>query len=288
MFPLNNTSSFTMIGEEYYRIGGAQEDTTLHLPRILCLHGGGTNAHIFRAQCRALDAPLRSRFRLCFAEAPFPSQAGPDVLSVYKDWGPFRRWLRWHPDHPERDAESTIEAIEESLAAAVEDDDRKGATGEWVALLGFSQGAKLAASLLLLQQVRAEKLGRQRAGSSFRFAVLMAGRLPLVSLDPELVAAPTVADVLQICCAPRSSDKKSLGRGGGGEEIILRLPTIHVHGLRDPGLELHRLLLEQCCEEGSTRLVEWDGDHRLPIKTKDVSPVVEVIIAVATETGILK
>lgn len=283
-----------MNGEEEHKIGGEQEDSTLHLPRILCLHGGGTNGRIFRAQCRALDARLRSRFRLCFAEAPFPSQAGPDVLSVYKDWGPFRRWLRWHPDQPERDPQTTIEAINKSLATAMDGDDRKGATGEWVALLGFSQGAKLAASLLLLQQVRAEKLGRQRAGSSFRFAVLMAGRAPLVSLDLELLVAPAVVDASQISGAPSSLDKQCLGRGAGGsggagsEEYILRLPTIHVHGLQDPGLELHRKLLEQCCEKGSTRLVEWDGDHRLPIKTRDVSPVVEAILAVSTETGILR
>ncbi|KAI9879285.1 MAG: hypothetical protein M1830_009015 [Pleopsidium flavum] len=277
-----------MITQNDHRTGGAQEDPTLHLPRILCLHGGGVNARTFRAQCRALEARLQSCFRLCFAEAPFPSQAGPDVLSVYKDWGPFRRWLLGHPDHsdhPERDAHATFAAIEQSLAAAMDDDDCKGATGDWIALLGFSQGAKLAASLLLLQQVRAETLGRQGAGFNFRFAVLMAGRAPLISLDPELVAVPTAADN---CGVPRSGDRQGLGQGGGdGEENILRLPTIHVHGLRDPGLELHRQLLEQCCEKESTRLVEWDGDHRLPIKTKDVSPVVEAIIAVAVETGIL-
>lgn len=50
---------------------------TLHLPRILCLHGGGTNAKIFHAQCRVLRAELKGIFRLCFAEAPFPSKPGP-------------------------------------------------------------------------------------------------------------------------------------------------------------------------------------------------------------------
>lgn len=32
-----------------------------------------------------------------------------------------------------------------------------------------------------------------------------------------------------------------------GPENILTLPTIHVHGLQDPGLHLHRQLLEMCC-----------------------------------------
>jgi hypothetical protein len=70
--------------------GNIHEEATLYLPRILCLHGGGTNAKIFRAQCRVLRAELGSKFRLCFAEAPFSSQPGPvciDPIS-FKDHHP--------------------------------------------------------------------------------------------------------------------------------------------------------------------------------------------------------
>jgi hypothetical protein len=63
-----------------------EENPELGLPRILCLHGGGTNARIFRAQCCALINQLRHEFRLVFAQAPFNSEAGPDVLSVYSEW----------------------------------------------------------------------------------------------------------------------------------------------------------------------------------------------------------
>ena len=274
-----------MTVKDDHRTEASVKDPTLHLPRILCLHGGGTNARIFRTQCRVLESRLRSRFRLCFAEAPFSSEAGPDVLSVYKDWGPFRRWLLSHHDHPEKDASATFTAIEQALTATMNDDDYKGATGAWVALMGFSQGARLAASLLLRQQVHAETPCRQRVRSSFRFAVLMAGRGPLIPLDPWLVTKSAVADNFG---RPGAGDSHCRLQGGAGVEgIVLRLPTIHVHGLRDPGLKLHRQMLEQCCENDSTRLVEWDGDHRLPIKTKDVSQVVEAIMAVAMETGIL-
>lgn len=132
------------------------DDLTLHLPRILCLHGGGTNARIFRAQRRVLERALRPTFRLCFAEAPFPSQAGPDVASVYKDFGPFRAWLSQSPEDPKRDVKQAAEQIGMSLRNAMDEDDRKGATGEWVALLGSSQGAKVYASLLFSQQLRAD------------------------------------------------------------------------------------------------------------------------------------
>ncbi|KAI9830051.1 MAG: hypothetical protein M1819_005881 [Sarea resinae] len=261
------------------------EDSTLHLPRILCLHGGGVNAQVFRTQSRALVAQLESKFRLCFTDAPFLSQPGPGVSVVYKDRAPFRRWLRWLPEHPEIDAKSAVDEIEKSLLAAMREDDRKGATGEWVALLGFSQGALLSASLLFRQQIRAEKLGKHRAKTNYRFAVLLAGRAPLVSLDPDLVMTPTMLDASEITVGFSNFPNE---HSFEEREHILRLPTIHVHGMRDQGLDLHRRLLEQYCEKGSTRLVEWDGDHRVPLKSKDVSAVAEEIFDLAKQTGALR
>jgi predicted esterase len=258
-------------------------DPTLHLPRILCLHGGGTNAQIFHAQCRVLSGQLKSKFRLCFADAPFLSQAGPDVVSVYQNYVPFRRWLRWQAEHPDIDAKTAVREIEKSLDTAKQEDDRKGATGEWVALLGFSQGAKMCASLLLQQQVRMQKLGIHEAKSHYRFAVLLAGRGPLVSLDPALFMTAALVDAAQIG-HPDTLTNRSLG---AETSHILQLPTIHVHGMQDQGLELHRDLLEQYCEPWSARLIEWDGGHRVPIKTKDVAAIAEQIFDVARQTGVL-
>jgi len=254
------------------------KDSTLHLPRILSLHGGGTNDRIFRAQCSVLERKLKSTFRFCYARAPFPSEAGPDVLSVYERWGPFRRWLRWLPDHPEIDAHTAVEEIDECLKAAMEEDDRKGATGEWVGLLGFSQGAKMCASLLYRQQIRIKMLGKSHAGFNYHFAVLFAGRAPLVSLESAHLYSSTLPDASQ-----SSTDEL----GFTTKANLLHLPTIHVHGLKDKELHLHQQLLDQCCAKGSTRLVEWDGEHRMPIKTRDVNAVVDVILAVARETGVL-
>lgn len=258
------------------------DDSTLHLPRILCLHGGGTNARIFRAQCRVLERALRPTFRLCYAQAPFPSEPGPDVISVYKEFGPFRAWLRWHPADPEREANDAVEQIHESLRYAMAEDDRKGATGEWVGLLGFSQGAKMCASLLFLQQARAEKFGGyHRVGPNFRFAVLLAGRGPLVALDPELVMMPGLVDASSLSITSGSAQQSFTAF-----EHRLRLPTIHVHGMQDPGLDLHRKLLFRYCDPRHARLIEWDGNHRVPIATKDVTPVVDEIFSMAAKTGV--
>lgn len=255
------------------------EDRTIHLPRILCLHGGGTNARIFSAQCRAIKEALKHEFRLVFAEAPFSSHAGPDVLSVYKDWAPFKRWLRWLPSHHNPGPEAIIDALDQSLYNAMVLDDMRGATGDWVALLGFSQGAKVSASLLYRQQLEEEIHGHGRARTNFRFGVLFAGRAPLVCLDPEVESDSSFPDAAQITDV-KGFRRPDLTNGG----TMLSIPTLHVHGTNDPGLGLHQQLFEEFCEPRSRRLVMWDGDHRLPLKRSDVAMVVQEIRELAQFT----
>ncbi|RDW63799.1 hypothetical protein BP6252_11344 [Coleophoma cylindrospora] len=249
------------------------KDPTLHLPRILCLHGGGTNARIFRAQCRAIVGQLKSEYRLVFAQGPFDSQAGPDVLSVYGKWGPFRRWLRWRPEDPMIRPEDAVNKVNQCLRECMRQDDMLGATGEWFALLGFSQGAKLAASLLYRQQVHDELSGKHRGSTKFRFGILIAGRGPLVSLDSDLVLNPPLPDASQITDYRNSSGGMSTEKNSH----VLRIPTLHVHGLEDEGIELHRHLFRDFCDESTRTLVEWDGNHRVPLKFKEVSWIVNQI-----------
>jgi predicted esterase len=263
----------------------------LHLPRILCLHGGGTNARIFTAQCRALRRQLTDSYRLVFADAPFLSSAGPDVTSVYGEWGPFRSWVpvpagvdisAWAAAGAASRIDIDVEAIDECIAAAIAQDDRAGATGDWVGLLGFSQGARVAASLLYRQQ-KQQRMGltswsrgrdRKRGSTSstnYRFAVLFAGRGPLLDLG---FGSGSLAGS---SAASSSASASVSGSESAGEEEedghLLSIPTIHVHGLRDPGLEMHRDLVRSC-RPSSVRIVEWEGAHRMPITTKDVGAVV--------------
>ena len=78
-------------------------------------------------------------------------------------------------------------------------DNETGATGDWVAVLGCSQGAKMAASLLYRQQVYEETrlvVGTTSGHATqklqppdqpkFRFGILLAGSAPLISLDPNM------------------------------------------------------------------------------------------------------
>ncbi len=261
--------------------GVTHHDPSLHLPRILCLHGGGTNAQIFKAQCRGLTKKLKTEFRFVFAQAPFSSNAGSDVLSVYSQWGPFRRWLRWRPEHPRIRPDDAIQEIDNSLEDAIRRDDECGATGDWIALLGFSQGAKVSASLLYRQQLREEAYGRYSGDINFRFGILLAGRAPLISLDNGVPLTPPLPDASEI------TDLIDLHNHVSSSGChLLSIPTVHVHGVRDKGLDLHRQLFNDFCDPGTRRLIEWDGGHRLPLKSHDVSLVADQIRRLAEETGV--
>lgn len=245
-------------------------DSTLSLPRLLCLHGAGSNAIVFQSQCRSLIPLLTPYFRLCFVDGPVICEPTPDVSLVYEEFAPFRLWLPWHlgalplgtrENRPQVADVEAYELIEKPIADAMRADDAKGATGEWVGLLGFSQGAKLCASLLYRQQERAKHLGEANAGSKFRFAVLMCGPAPIVVFESF---------------------------AGSSVKPVLRMPTLHVHALKDPHLPYHRMMRNEYCEKKTARLIEWNGPHRVPLAAKDVKPVAEQIIRLAKDTGALR
>lgn len=243
---------------------------TLHLPRILCLHGGGVNGEVFRMQARSLIKYLPS-FRLVFADGPFFCDPGPGIVPVYQDCGPFRRWLRWLPEHPDIDDEAAIEEVMYAIETCKREDE---GDGPWVGLMGFSQGAKLASSLLYEQQVRKEKEGK--AETDYKFAVMLAGRSPIVRFS-ELTRSPACVD------------PGAISEGfhyEGASPHVLRLPTIHVHGLNDAGLHLHRKMLEQYHDPKAVTLIEWDGNHRVPIKKVDVERITDEIYRVARQEGV--
>jgi pimeloyl-ACP methyl ester carboxylesterase len=276
-------SSPTFLRSQANMTVGADRSVTLHLPRILCLHGGGTNANIFRMQCRVLARMLQPYFRLVFAEAPLAALPGSDVTAAYKDYGPFKAWLRVRDEDPVLDAHHIVSKIEDSLKAARITDDCRGATGEWVGLLGFSQGAHLAASILANQQELGRRAGDDAARPVYRFGVLLAGRGPLRWLHPDLPIPPGFVDVSK-CTTGMEREYEPFVNSS---PYRLQIPTIHVHGLADPNIELHRKLHDQYCDPRSTILLEWGGDHRVPIKARDVTPIVQQIIAVARQEGVL-
>jgi predicted esterase len=256
----------------------------LSLPRILCLHGGGVSGRVFRLQCRTIIAQLATTFRLVFMDGPYLSKPHKDIVAVYGTLGPFFRWLPWHNDQPDLPPSAAADDI---MNACLEAMDRDPGSGPWVGVLGFSQGAKVAASLLWAQQ-RAEELcglGGENAHllpqTQFKFGVLMAGSAPIIHLDARLPQPRHIAAPALFTSAFQDYPETPNGLHA------LHIPTLHVHGLQDEGLDGHRRLLKTYCKRGSTRLVEWDAGHRLPIKSRDVQVVVSQILDMAEECEVL-
>ena len=151
-------------------------------------------------------------------------------------------------DEEPADVALVVDKIDQSLVAAMEENDRGGGTGPWVGLLGFSQGGKIAVSLLLRQQsehsVSASLL-------PMLFAILIAGPEPLVWIEhtPPLPPSP---------------------------EATVRLPTIHIHSKHDSVNSSPCEWLYHSCSSKSRKLLTWNGDHLVPTNTKDVAAVVKI------------
>jgi predicted esterase len=150
--------------------------TTSKLPKILCLHGSGTNGGIFRIQAIRLTRLLSSHFQFVYAEGFMDSKAGPGVEPFFEGMGPYKRWLV-DVDGPEERPWSDLDKLISQF----------NREGPFVGILGFSQGAKAATHLLRWLEQRGQQL---------EFAALFGSTVPLrLSIGseewPELIK-PTI------------------------------------------------------------------------------------------------
>ena len=223
-------------------------------------------------QCRYFIKSLESHFHLVFADGPFLSEMHEALKPVYTGMGDCYRWSRWLPHHAQVDHDAAIAEVDYSLTSAMDAD--RG-TGEWVGLIGFSQGAKLAVSMLLDYQLRQieDPSATGFAGAQWKFGIIMAGRAPPYSLSEKTIDNEHYVRLNEL---PREYDYEP-----SELQDKLRIPTLHVHGLRDPGLDLHRHLLRDFCDPASATLIEWDGGHRIPFKSSDVKLITDGILKVA-------
>jgi len=120
--------------------------------------------------------------------------------------------------------------------------------------LGFSQGGRLAAGLLV-EQERREELGVDE-GDGFKFGVFLNTPSPPMS---ELVYEE-----------------------GGVEK--LRVPSVNVVGKQDKWFESSKKMHAEYFEEETAKLVEFDIGHRLPSERADIMAVAMEILRLYMET----
>lgn len=221
------------------------------LPAILCLHGGGTSGQIFDIQTRRIQNALSTKFQFVFVNGPFLAPPGPGVLPFFEGFGPYYSWRK--------EGQSNARA-HELLRRVMEEQARKP-SGPFCGVMGFSQGAGMAAGLILSQQEEADEaaaggdggdgFSSPRTDLHLRFGVFLNG-----------VATPLFAQ-------------------GNDHAIIrqkIRLPTVHVHGKLDPWRESGEILLAENFDAATAKVMESQVGHQLPVLKEETLLVTEMML----------
>lgn len=193
---------------------------------------------IFKIQTRRLQWALRSTFKFVFVDGPFPSGAGPGVLPAFAGCDPYFRWLIPESQTPEQDQRR----VRQVLRKVIKDDG-----GEFVGVLGFSQGARLTAGLLADQEERNAAEGMP----NWSFGVMLCGAFPPLSLSLARTPSTKPSQGVDEYGETREPD----------EDEIIHIPSVLVRGTLDPHCERGRRLVKYFDQETATSLVFKMGHH---------------------------
>ncbi|EKG10396.1 hypothetical protein MPH_12495 [Macrophomina phaseolina MS6] len=158
--------------------------------RVLCLHGSGTNSRILRAQIEPFRRLLPAHYEFFYLEGEYECGPAEGVADVFP--GPY---LCYYPMPPTRES---LRRAHDRVLETVERD------GPFDIVLGFSQGAALAASVLL-HDAASTTLGKSQPRDDseeplFRAAVFLCASMPFslslragrnCATDFDLTAAAT-------------------------------------------------------------------------------------------------
>ena len=222
-----------------------------HLPRILCLHGRGTSGLIFSFQCRNITHALRDHFRLVFIDAPFGCGPGPGVVPIFEEAGPFYEWTPKNAAEGERVRSLLHRKLREENGAPV------------VGVLGFSQGARVAAGLLHERQQNAA------VAPDLSFGVIVNGGYPpLRQVSNSSMLLPGLSEAHRV-----------EWEWNDQHEGCIHLPSVHVHATRDSMLASSRTLA-RCFDPTTATIMEYDNAHHLPVSPVHITAITAEIIRI--------
>ncbi|KAK2813667.1 hypothetical protein FQN50_000065 [Emmonsiellopsis sp. PD_5] len=279
------------------------------MPKILCLHGHGTSAAIFKSQTAAFRSKLDATYIFDFIDAPFPSRGAPGIDAIYKTTPKYTWWPAATP---------------QSIRAShlwVENYARSH--GPYDAVCCFSQGCSLAATMALYRAVDSAaagvlgSMGGEESSLPFRAAIFICGGIPLSALeDMGLEVSARAHEISQVTgqllngAAGRLTelaenvhlikagvglwdlnDAAALlvhdpGRRPDRSDVFgldftrfpgaarIRIPTVHIYGSKDPRWPAGVQLAEFCEDR-----VEFDhgGGHDIPRSTEVSRKIAEMI-----------
>ncbi|PLB50765.1 hypothetical protein P170DRAFT_463876 [Aspergillus steynii IBT 23096] len=245
--------------------------------RFLCLHGQGTSSDVLKTQLASLRNHLDQRAR---HEYDFVDGA---VL-----WPPARGIREVFGDEVESfsyfdEGADSIRAAVVDLAANVE------AQGPFDGVIGFSQGAVLAATLILAQQTHGSSLGLRRNASPsappdppFRCAVFLCGGLPF---DWAALERGTVELIRPFSSSSSSSGGSSSGARPAECPPVMDLPVVNCWADHDDDYPGMGPPLSQLCASDKNRPVVHTVGHAVPAEGKELMALVEAVQATLDDVG---
>ncbi|KAG7291130.1 hypothetical protein NEMBOFW57_001141 [Staphylotrichum longicolle] len=236
-------------------------------PKIIFLHGSGTNVDIFRIQTRHLSSLLAPHFQLIYLAAPHPCPPGPGVLPFFEGCGPYLTWMDdrspekehayWGSGGGGGDANEGA-GVKKALGG---DEDGDGVGQGVVGVVGFSMGAKVGMEVVR----RLEK--EYEGGGAIRVKIMVAicGTVPFGGGGGDEDGAR------------EKGWKESLGKG------LVSAESVHLIGERDPWRGESEKLVQFFGEEGR-RVLRFKGGHHMPVEDAVNRQVVRMILAACQES----
>lgn len=241
--------------------------------RVLCLHGKGTNSAIFSTMMRPLMRKLGNRVEFHFLDGKVACTPYHGIQQFFPE-GPYFAW--YDAPTPDRLEDAYTYVLTYILSRGPKYFD---------GIIGFSQGAAIAATLALRHQ-----------DLLFRFACFFCGGRPFdpaTSLRFEHMGnvkfTPSPFDLTKELDTGKIIVKKgslvndgvvrssSIKRKGASP---IRIPTLHLIGLRDSA-RVEGSKLMQLCDPKSSETLEYDGGHCLPRKSIDVNRLADLFFKTA-------
>ncbi|KAJ2520663.1 Ovarian cancer-associated protein 2 [Coemansia sp. RSA 2049] len=243
--------------------------------RVLCLHGYTQNAKKFRDRTGPFRRNMKRRMELVYMTAPLEATeefersggsnkgGGGDSSTAGNDEeeGPSAAW--WNPRATAAETWGDIRRSAEAVMRTMREQ------GPFDGIVGFSQGAGMAAVVLALMRRAAEDdsdaadvdggdggdgalVRGARALPPLRFAFLFAGFYPDVPQFDALLTAP-------------AGDSDRGQSSSDGRRLRIAVPSLHVVGTRDAVVapERGRELAARAFDDTAV-VAEHDGGHFVP------------------------
>ncbi|KAH8819281.1 EF-hand calcium-binding domain protein [Xylogone sp. PMI_703] len=226
--------------------------------RFLCLHGRGTNSHIFESQLAALRDRISPKHTFDFIDATLDCAPTPGVSDFYAP--PYLCWYtRFDPLH--------IQQAHDHLWSVIDED------GPYDGVIGFSEGAALAASLLLRHEqmqndpfITGFKEGYRRK-TPFRVAIFFNCAIVLspseeIGCDISQAVLNQKERLVEFLQCKVDELVPVFGFPSSFANRIT-IPTLHIIGERDEFFD-DSVQLAKLCRSEATQVFVHDGGHALP------------------------